>query len=76
MSTKPMDIKTCPSCGSKAIAKVRRDWRGEVKGQTYVVPKLEYFECPDCGEKVYPPDAMRRIEAQSPTYQNARKLRA
>jgi YgiT-type zinc finger domain-containing protein len=63
-----MNIAVCPSCGSKRIKKVRRKWSGEYKGQAYAVPELEYFECPDCGEKVYDRNAMRRIQACSPAF--------
>jgi YgiT-type zinc finger domain-containing protein len=44
-------ITSCPSCGSEKIRKVRRKWQGECHGQTYTVEKLEFYECPDCGEK-------------------------
>lgn len=51
---------------------MRRDWVDEFQGQTYVVPDLEYHECPDCGERVYDPQAMRKIEAYSPAYAKKR----
>lgn len=63
-----MKITTCPSCGSKKIKKVRRNWTGESQGQTYTVPELEFHECPKCGEKIYDRDAMRKIEAHSPAF--------
>ena len=40
----------------------------EYQGQRYTVPRLEFHECPDCGEKIYEPAAMRRIEAASPAF--------
>lgn len=51
---------------------MRRNWVDEFQGQTYVVPDLEYHECPDCGERVYDPQAMRKIEAHSPAYVKTR----
>ena len=63
-----IEIKTCPNCESKEIRKVRRNWTGQYKGKTYIVPDLDYYECPDCGEKVYDREAMRRIEEKSPAY--------
>ena len=63
-----MNIAVCPSCGSKRIKKVRRKWSGEYKGRAYAVPELEYFECPDCGEKVYGRDAMQKIQSCSPAF--------
>lgn len=56
----------CPSCGSNKIKKVRRKWTGRFHGQTYSVPRLEFHECPVCGEKVYDREAMRKIETHSP----------
>jgi YgiT-type zinc finger domain-containing protein len=62
------EITKCPSCGSTKIKKVRRKWSGVFKGQTYTVDNLEFFECPDCKERVYSPQAMRAIEAASPAF--------
>jgi YgiT-type zinc finger domain-containing protein len=61
-------ITVCPSCGSNTIKKVRRNWTGKVSGRTYIVPNLEYYLCPHCGEKVYDRQAMRKIEAHSPAF--------
>lgn len=61
-------ITVCPSCGSDKIKRVQQDWVGEYQGQTYTVPALEFYECPDCGERVYDRDAMRRIETHSPAF--------
>ena len=43
-------ITRCPTCGSKRIDKVRRDWFGSFQGKSYAVPALEFHQCPDCGE--------------------------
>jgi YgiT-type zinc finger domain-containing protein len=63
-----MNITNCPSCGSAKIKKVRRKWSGDYQGQRYVVEHLEFYECPDCDERVYDPEAMRAIEAKSPAF--------
>jgi YgiT-type zinc finger domain-containing protein len=63
-----VQITICPSCGSDKIRKVRQDWAGKVGKQDYTVPSLEFYECPDCGERIYDRHAMRRIEACSPAY--------
>lgn len=65
-------ITNCPTCGSNKIKKVRKKWTGKSHGQTYSVPRLEFHECPACGEKVYGREAMRKIEAHSPTQLKAR----
>jgi len=64
-------ITICPSCGSDKIKKVRQDWTGKFQGQVYTVPTLEFYECPDCGERIYDRQAMRRIEAYSPAFAKA-----
>ena len=61
-------ISVCPSCGSKNIKKMRRKWAGVYKGQPYTVDSLEFYECPECQEKVYDREAMRKIEANSPAF--------
>jgi uncharacterized protein with PIN domain len=61
-------IKKCPVCGSLKIKKVRKDLQGNVGDVKYSVQSLEYYECPDCKEKIYDINAMRRIEAVSPAF--------
>jgi len=70
-----LNITTCPSCGGKKIKTVRRNWTGNFKGKDYTVPNLEYYECPDCGEKVYDRDAMREIQAHSPAFKRTTSKR-
>ena len=62
------NLTKCPSCGSAKIKKVRRKWSGEYKGQSYTVENLDFHECPNCKERVYDPEAMRAIEANSPAF--------
>ncbi len=59
-------LATGPTCGSNKIKKVQKKWTGKFHGQTYSVPRLEFHECPACGEKVYDREAMRKIETHSP----------
>lgn len=63
-----LEITVCPICEGK-VKKVKEDLAGEYRGQKYVVPDLEYFICEECGEKVYPREAMRKIQAYSPAYE-------
>ena len=65
-----LEITVCPVCGGN-IKKVKEDWVGKYKGQGYVVPDLEYYICEKCGERIYPREAIRKIEAYSPAYQLA-----
>ncbi len=65
-----LKITKCPTCGSGKIRKVRRNWKDTFKGQSYTVPNLTFYECPDCGEELYDREAMRKIEGHSPAYAN------
>jgi YgiT-type zinc finger domain-containing protein len=61
-----LDIRTCPTCGSKRIQRVRRGVTRTVGGKTYLVPGVDFHECPDCGEKLYGHEAMRKLESYRP----------
>ena len=63
-----IQITICPSCGSDKIKKMQHDWTGEFQGRSYTVPSLEFYECPDCGERIYDGQAIRRIETYSPAF--------
>ena len=62
----------CPTCGSDKIKKVWRKRTGTFHGGAYSIPRLEFYDCPACGEKVYDREAMRKIEAHSPALAKAR----
>ena len=64
------EITVCPVCAGKA-RKIKEDWVGEFKEQEYIVPDLEYYICDECGERIYPHEAIKRIELFSPAYQLA-----
>jgi YgiT-type zinc finger domain-containing protein len=64
-----MTITICPSCSGKNIQRRKQEWVGEYRGRRFTVPDLEFYECPDCGEKVYDAEAMRKIEACSPAFE-------
>jgi YgiT-type zinc finger domain-containing protein len=49
---------------------VRRTW----KDRAYVVPDLEFEECPECGERLFDHAAMRKIETYSPAYAKGRAV--
>ncbi len=69
-----LQIKTCPTCGSDNVKLVRKDVVRNYKGQTYTVPAVEFYECSNCGERVYDRVAMRKIEEVSPAYQHKNTL--
>lgn len=61
-------ITQCPTCGSDKIQKICENCTREFRGKKYTVPDLEYYCCPDCGEKLFDREAIRKIEAYSPAY--------
>ena len=63
-----LDIEYCPNCGSDQIKRVCRDWSGIYKGQAYIVPEVMFYECPVCGERVFTPEAMQKIQIHSPAH--------
>ncbi|MDX9991124.1 MAG: YgiT-type zinc finger protein [Anaerolineales bacterium] len=67
-------IKTCPICGSDKIQLVVKDVIRKYKDQTYTVPAVEFYECSNCGEKVYDRAAIQKIEAYSPAYRHEHSL--
>jgi YgiT-type zinc finger domain-containing protein len=58
-------LTVCPNCYSKNLKKVRRTVSGTRQGKRYSVSGVEFYECPDCGEQIYDPAAMRQIEQRS-----------
>ncbi len=68
MAAQTVKISVCPTCGSTRIKLVRGKWTGTSAGKPFTVPNLEFYECPNCGEKVYDREAMRKIEAHSPAF--------
>jgi YgiT-type zinc finger domain-containing protein len=61
-------IKACPTCGSKRIARVKRNLVRTYRGRRYVVPDLEFYECPKCDERLFDREASRRIDECSPAF--------
>ena len=59
-------LTKCPTCGSTNIKVVRKTWASTYLGVPYKVPRVRFSECPDCGEQVFDPDAVRKIEAHRP----------
>jgi len=68
MSPESFDLSACPNCGSPDLRKIRGDWAGNYRGETYTVKDLVYFACPACHEKIYPPAAIQKIREVSPAY--------
>jgi YgiT-type zinc finger domain-containing protein len=61
-----IELKVCPTCGSRRIRRVTRTVTRISRGKRYVVPDLTFHECSNCGEQIYSPEAMEKIEARRP----------
>lgn len=62
-----LNITICPSCGGGNIRKTRKTVTGTRQGRSYSAPGIEFYECPDCGERVYEASGLRQIEKHSMT---------
>jgi YgiT-type zinc finger domain-containing protein len=58
-------LTVCPSCGNKNLKKVHKTVAGTRHGKRYSAPNVEFYECPDCDERIYDPVAIRQIEEYS-----------
>ena len=67
-----LKITRCPTCDSTRIRRVRKSVRRTWKERAYVVPNLEFEECPECGERLFDREAMRKIETYSPAFAKQR----
>lgn len=75
MAARVPKLTRCPACGSEAVKAVTGTWRGTYQGRAYSVPNLRYFECSGCGEKIYDPEAVRRIQDASPAFSRVSRNR-
>jgi len=60
-----LKLNVCPNCGNKNLKKVHKTVTGTRNGKRYSAPNVDYYECPDCGERIYDPAAIRQIEEHS-----------
>ena len=60
-----LKLTICPNCGNKNLKKVRKAVTGTRQGKRYSSPAVEFYECPDCGERIYDAAAIRQIEQHS-----------
>jgi YgiT-type zinc finger domain-containing protein len=59
-------IKTCPTCGSKRIRRVKRDIESRRGGRPFIARGIQVEECPVCGERLFGPEALEQIDALKP----------
>jgi YgiT-type zinc finger domain-containing protein len=56
-------LKTCPICASPRIRKVRRIFEYGTLSRS---ASVTCYECPDCGEHIYDPEAADKILSTTP----------
>ena len=58
-------LRTCPTCGSRALRSVHGSVVFRVKRRHMTVPDLDYLQCDVCGEQLFDAEANRKIDAFS-----------
>lgn len=69
---KKLVMKTCPTCGTRRLRRVKRDIKSHRGGQPYVARGIEVEECANCGERLFSPEALEAIAEQQPQSKRAR----
>ncbi len=60
--------KVCPTCGSTRVKRVRKTITRTFRGKSYKVPGVDFHQCLECGEAIFSPEAVSKIEAHSPAF--------
>jgi YgiT-type zinc finger domain-containing protein len=68
------NFKRCPTCGSRKIKLVERDYATTAKGRQIIVPNVRRHECPVCGEVLLDYDAVKQIEMRRLPSAKSRQL--
>jgi len=55
-------LSKCPTCGSSKLKLVRSNFTLKARNRVCVVPRLERYECPGCGEILFDYDGIKRLE--------------
>ncbi len=71
-----LKLTVCPNCGKNNLKKVRKTVTATRHGKKNSVPGVEFYECPDWGERIYDSAAIRHIEQHSTVrkHRPARKI--
>jgi YgiT-type zinc finger domain-containing protein len=58
-----INIKTCPTCGSRRVHPVHEDVKFTIRDRRVVVPDLDFIRCDACGEQLFDHEANQKIDA-------------
>ena len=56
-------LRTCPTCGSRALKPVHGSIVLRVKRRRITVPDLDFLRCNECGEQLFDSEANSKIDA-------------
>jgi len=57
-----MFLTKCPVCDSPDIHQTEGSVERKIHGELIIIPSVKYWVCPDCGEKIFFPEAMRTMD--------------
>lgn len=57
-----MVLSKCPLCDSPNIYQMEGTVKRNIYGEVIAIPSVTYWVCPDCGEKIFPPESMWTME--------------
>lgn len=58
-----MFLKNCPICDSRQIKQVKDTVERTIHRQIVRIPKVTYWVCENCGEKIFFPDSLKIMRA-------------
>ena len=56
-----MLLKKCPLCDSMNVKKVTKTVERMIRGELLRIPSVTYWACPNCDEKIFPPQATEKM---------------
>lgn len=58
-----MFLRNCPICDSPQIKQVEDTVERKIHRKIIRIPKVTYWVCENCGEKIFFPDSLKRMRA-------------
>ena len=59
-----MFLKNCPTCNSGQVKRVEDTVERKIHRKVIRIPKVTYWICENCGEKIFFPDSLKRMRAE------------
>lgn len=58
-----MFLKNCPICDSRQIRRVEDTVERRIHRKVIRIPKVTYWLCENCGERIFFPDSLKQMRA-------------